>query len=96
VCGSGDLLLWSVGVAADPAWLIDIELEYAGHHHDSLRTISVLEHGKFKRLGAIDKQTAAKPAFVLHHPMTTPVLADTEERLLGALAGAGGSMFFMR
>jgi len=47
--------------------------------NESQGMIAVLETHKPKRLGAIDEETAADPALVLHHPVAVAVLTNHEQ-----------------
>jgi hypothetical protein len=51
-----------------------IELENPGNHNYGLRPIAVLKHGKPKRLGTIDEESAAKAARILNNPVPPTIL----------------------
>jgi hypothetical protein len=59
---------------------VHVQFEDARNHEHALRPVSVLEHGKPERFGAIDENSAAEAALVLHYPVPLPVLAEQKER----------------
>jgi len=56
-----------------------VELESSRHHDDGLRPVSILEHRKFDRFGAINKQAAAKTLLILSNPISPAVSADAKQ-----------------
>jgi hypothetical protein len=57
----------------------NVELERLLHHYDRRSVASVFEPGELERMGAIQEESAAATALVLHHPIAPAVLPDKEQ-----------------
>src|SRR5271166_1400802 len=57
-----------------------IEFKKPGHHNDCLRAAAVFAQGESRRLSAAHKKPAKQARLIAHHPSSTLVPADEQER----------------
>src|SRR5262245_636223 len=75
----GDLAEWGLrnewGTLEEAGFRGHVQFEHPGHHDHGLRSVAVLEHGKFQCFRTIDKETAAQSALISGDPMPVSVSA---------------------
>jgi hypothetical protein len=78
-----DPLKWGLPIGAGVPACIEIgahvQFEYVRDHDHVLRPVPILEHCEFQCFSTVNKETAAKTAFVLDDPTAVTVFANQKK-----------------